>query len=716
MLRVNRPVTRPRWGGLFAAAAVILTLATWVAPVEPSTAQAEKPYTVEVSKFTDLVSGEVIEVDLRTVEGTIVYPGVPSQVYTCRSLPGHDYTAADLTNGTCLPRGVRLSELDSSLDGDLFRRFPDAGPEQGRRAIAILRPGVGPGNWVQNGVNHSLMCGPDDPCRLVYRIQTQTGADSPVEVVDEGPELQYRPVQGVVGCEGQSPDVVTSAMPDRLQDAWLSWTRDTCQQANSPPPTSAFFEPEGNALDSFAAGEVDLTYSAVGYRPGFEPAARRGMVPVPVGLNAVVVAVGGGYPVDDGTWPENFPKPHEQFRLTNDHLAILFGQWYQTLFNVEQHSNAVMANNPQIIGPQYLINANAARAMAVTGPQSTTLFASSHLAALAPDQWTSVAGAPRGIETDLNASDPPHTTDEVDLKTGRPDLARIVYRELYAQGTYYVLTDLATANALGLTVVTIPNAAGDWVTPTAESLAAAVPQMVEQDDGTLVPNPHTTAGYPLTYVEYAMAPAEPLMTPACTARTASQTLLADWLGYMTTDGQGQLPLADGGLVPLTSALQTTASERIDEVGAAASRCGAAPPPPTTPPTTDNTGGAPGSSYGPEAAAGRPGGSGSSSSPGSITNPDSPTRPSDPETVEEALEAAEEDDVDLPGLTGIRAINALWSPTALVAVVVLTTGLALFGAGYQLPEGVRRAAAQGWTAGRSAVRRRLQRRYAREANP
>jgi hypothetical protein len=503
-------------------------------------------------------------------------------------------------------------------------------------------------------------------------------------------------------------------MPDRLQDAWLSWTRDVCQTTDSPPPTSAFFAPEGTALNSFAAGEFDLTYSAVGYRPGFDPPTRRPMVPVPIGLNAVVVAVGGGYPVVDGSWPTDFPKPHSEFRLTNQHLATLFGQWEQALVFSDQ-SNEVLANNLQIPGLNYLLNSNVGAALALTGPQSTTLFASTQFDTLAPDDWKSAAGVARGVETDLNAADPPHMTGELDLKTGRPDLARIVYRELYSQGTYYVLTDLATANALGLTVVSIPDPAntGGWVTPTAETLAAAVPQMQHQQDGTLVPDPNTTAGYPLTYVEYAMAPAQPLVDANCAPRTGSQQQLGAWLEYVTTEGQGQLPLEDGGLVPLTTDLQTDAANALAQVGSSPPACTHTPPP-TTPPTTQNTGGAPGSSYGPPAnGSGSGSGSGLGNRSDPSANPDTPTRPATPDTVDEALEAAKEDKVKLPGLTGIRAINTLWSPAALLLIVALTTAVALATAGYQMPTAVGNVARRGASIADRGLRRMRPRRSVRK---
>ena len=69
--------------------------------------------------------------------------------------------------------------------------------------------------------------------------------------------------------------------------------------------------------------------------------------------------------------------------------------------------------------------------------------------------------------------------------------------------------------------------------------------MIPQPDGTLLPNPDATAtntveAYPLTYVEYAIAPTQPLLNGNCSARTKAQTDLVDWLNYMTGPGQAEL--------------------------------------------------------------------------------------------------------------------------------------------------------------------------------
>ena len=115
-----------------------------------------------------------------------------------------------------------------------------------------------------------------------------------------------------------------------------------------------------------------------------------------------------------------------------------------------------------------------------------------------------------------------------------------------------------------MTPVAMKSGAG-FVTPTPASMNAAVAAMKPDAQGMLVPDPSlatttVAAGavqpYPLTYVVYALVPSEPLVDArTCQLRTPSQTLLANWLKYLTGDGQALLPT---GMQPLPPALLTQA--------------------------------------------------------------------------------------------------------------------------------------------------------------
>jgi sortase A len=124
--------------------------------------------------------------------------------------------------------------------------------------------------------------------------------------------------------------------------------------------------------------------------------------------------------------------------------------------------------------------------------------------------------------------------------------------------------------------VSIQTASGAYVAPTEDSMLAALSTMQPDENGMLQPDPNAggavsaQAGaepYPLTFVEYAMTPKEPLVdTTTCTLRSSSQTLLTNWLTYVLGDGQTHLP---AGLVPLPADLQAQGQQSMATIGTAA---------------------------------------------------------------------------------------------------------------------------------------------------
>jgi cobalamin biosynthesis Mg chelatase CobN len=105
-------------------------------------------------------------------------------------------------------------------------------------------------------------------------------------------------------------------------------------------------------------------------------------------------------------------------------------------------------------------------------------------------------------------------------------------------------------------------------------MQTAVANMTGQSDGTLLPNPQGGAvngvePYPLTYVEYAIAPAQPLMNSNCTVNTAAQTAMNQWLTFLVGQGQNDLP---AGMAQLPSSLVSQAEVDIAKVGSAAPTC------------------------------------------------------------------------------------------------------------------------------------------------
>jgi hypothetical protein len=116
-------------------------------------------------------------------------------------------------------------------------------------------------------------------------------------------------------------------------------------------------------------------------------------------------------------------------------------------------------------------------------------------------------------------------------------------------------------------------------------MAAAIPTMTSTEDGRLMPDPLATVAadvtqpYPLTYVDYAIAPLEKLVDEDCTALTASQSMLSTWLSYMVGDGQAVLPPGYGAL---TEELSSVASAAIEKVGSEYPACLEPPEPPVDP--------------------------------------------------------------------------------------------------------------------------------------
>jgi hypothetical protein len=169
-----------------------------------------------------------------------------------------------------------------------------------------------------------------------------------------------------------------------------------------------------------------------------------------------------------------------------------------------------------------------------------------------------------------------------------------------------------------------------------------------------------TQPYPLTYVEYAMVPAEPLVDATCTTRPDSQALLTSWLDYLVgPDGQAQL---SPGMVALTPDLQAEARAAIARVGASPLTSCTPPPPADTPTTT--------------APSGFPSGSGSfgGSSGYDATNAGYSSSSSSATDGNEQAAAADaalaSSDIDIPGWGGIGAPSALAAVVALIGVALL----------------------------------------------
>jgi hypothetical protein len=191
------------------------------------------------------------------------------------------------------------------------------------------------------------------------------------------------------------------------------------------------------------------------------------------------------------------------------------------------------------------------------------------------------AGQPRGVDANLATATPSYN-NAISLLTGRPPLEKAAYAlGTSTGGGIWTLTDLTTALAVGFLPSSLQNAAGNYVTPNNDTMAAAVPGMQTNDDGTKVADPNQTQGYPLTYVQYALVPTQPLADASNVCRTDSQALLTSWLQYVTGAGQQNLP---PGLAPLTPDLKAQALADIKKVGATKATKPCTPPAPGSSPS------------------------------------------------------------------------------------------------------------------------------------
>jgi hypothetical protein len=247
--------------------------------------------------------------------------------------------------------------------------------------------------------------------------------------------------------------------------------------------------------------------------------------------------------------------------------------------------------------------------VATSGQSGTTLFTTGFLQALAPatdlmskpNEFAGIPSQQLGVTSNFGIADPAQYY--TNTYTGSPQLIK----NLTPPTTTWTLTDAASAAAAWggqsdfalQTPDSVGSATPTYAAPDEASMWAAVSDMSAQPDGTLMPDPHAAAvngvePYPLTYVEYAIAPTQPLVNADCSPNTQAQQNLVSWLNYITGVGQSQLP---AGMAPLNPVLQGQAAAAIAKVGQAAPACTqttvTTTPPATTTPSSDGGSGASG---------------------------------------------------------------------------------------------------------------------------
>lgn len=681
------------------AALLAFSAASTVAPgAAPSAGAQAAGFTVTASTTTDVIDGQAIDIRIDAPAGLLL--GAASSARICRDGPTYD-SPDDLLPfgpGNCPNAGVSSSATPAGTA--VVNPLPDR-----RSAVGTLRVGTGRVEWgpATDPKQFSLSCDAANPCRLVVQVQTSTGTS----VIDASTILTFSDSSPQGACGGAAAGVLSSAGPDRFIDTWARWTRTQCEAQGTKASSNAVLAGEGAGLESFAAGQADLAYSATGPAiPGRDlTAAPRASVSVPVGLNAVVIGMLGGYASDAADWPSGIPRTFSDVDLTADELAQLFGQGVFG-FN-PQAGDPTLSRNPQLAAA---VSGLGGPAMAPSGSDATTFLATRWFDSRAASSWVSpvvplddVPGlSPRGPEDELSAASPPFPVAISSQYSARATLKRSVAAASLANpGNYpitWVLTDLATAEQLDIPVAALENSRGEFVAPTAASLAAAVPSMERRADGTVLPGtgPDAAGAYPLAFVEHAVVPTEPLVTDDCTPRTDAQAVLAGWLDYLTGAGQAQLV----GLLPLGDDLTTIATASKARVGQTPSTrtCGTVDPP-ATPPTTpaplpdpvpslpggSDVGGVPGGADLGLGSGLPSGGTGTPAPLGDVAAPvaAATSREADPDAAEEAAEGSVSGGPKLPKLVGISALGGTSGVTALLGLALMGAGVGTLGTGRPL---------------------------------
>ncbi len=512
-------------------------------------------------------------------------------------------TFADRTDllylrGKCPLAGVSSSsDVQSlvSLSGALAKAKTPAGLE------IPFRVGTGTTDWPINSTTRgTITCDTATPCALV--VQYVIGA----EYFFTSIRLTFAESDPLKACGGADPAILQSAGSDELIDTWGRWTRAFCGLPGSAGAASvgSFGGGEGPAVSGFSSGLNDLAYTAAGYDPTIAlqgpGVGQRNAVPVPVALNAAVMATGSGR-VDFVDGQPAGKSKIDRLRLRAEDAAALTAGGIPLVANSPVYGSSIRSLNPNLGDDLYY--GAAPSVYASSSFLASTWFWTKYLSVFAPDDFVVPNSSPpqrRPASTSFATAEPNYAS-QLFLFTGRPAFARTADRARLDQdggGPIWTITDRASAKALDLGDVAVPAASGDFVAATDESMRAAVPTMKRNAAGMLlpdivgpsragiaaVPTPVTSdvvTPYPLTYVVYAMAPAEPLYSETCQPRPASQALLTRWLTYITTTGQGDLA---PGLVALPEPLRAEAAAQIAKVGTAplTGPCAVTPPAPAPP--------------------------------------------------------------------------------------------------------------------------------------
>jgi hypothetical protein len=560
--------------------------------------------------------------DLGSLFGTGLFPYVqapqdPRGAYACLG----NVNANSPVPLTAISPAVNTTPNVDNLPGDYPTVSGTALAETGSPLFAT------PSEIAAGNKGTPFNCDATDPCTFAVAVYASNANDPQhTETVTHvlGVPVTFLPDSLSASCGGNAPGQINSTGDDRLSSAITAWSLGACGAGTGGGKalTTTTQGNDGTALCSFAAGKSDLAYSSVGYTAaGFDPSKcpggpqpARPYVAVPIAVNAVVMAHSQTQAIFALQPPVVGPFQN-QLNMTVDQMATLLsnGSFLSGAFAglwSSSFGQALLAENPELktdVGYRGPLSALAQPIVVTSGTAGTTLFTTTFLQALAPagdlisnpNVSQGIPSQPLGVTSNFGTADP--ALYYVNTYTG----SAAMIKDLSPPTSTWVVTDAASAAAAWggqadvalQTPDSIGSATPAYVAPTKASMSAAISDMTAQPDGTLVPNPKPMPvggiePYPLTFVEYAIAPTQPLLNPDCSPNTQAQQTLAAWLNYVTGAGQSELP---NGLQSLPPTLQGQAAAAIAKVGQADPAC--TPTPATPPPVTGPSPTAPSSSTG-----------------------------------------------------------------------------------------------------------------------
>ena len=656
--------------------------------------------TLTADRTDGLLDGSAV-----TLTGSGYPAGMGVSVLQCRA--GDYPVGADMTkpvshDGTKLPRwqaDCNSNEPQPKLDnsGTMRLGVPDA---RGDLTVTMyVKEGETPLDVLDAAgktVHNSYTCDEKTPCVLVvmdanYYTTKQT---LPITFAAEASTT----------CAAPTATTPSGTGPYSISSTYSRWAAASCATGTACPLLADYTDTgEAAGLSAFAAGQSDFAITATGFTGpgGSDIANSRPAVLTPLAVTAAVIAYDGGSTLpDQGGSYKNAPDPVTDLSLTQAEVAELFSSPFGTS---AQQSPEILKRNPQLTKITSLYG-NQAKLMSPDGviatPDANVLAMTSAWAAVPDSPWT--RGVLRAFPSSLgnNASD----SSSIPLLSTLPALTTRVLTSTWtgpatpAPQVFLYLTDSATAARLGLHVAALQNAAGNFVAPTPDSIAAGVRGMKAGADGVLTPDPANAepAAYPLPLVEYAVTPRD-----ATDDIAGKKAPLVQFLTYATTTGQRAQDLAPG-VFPLPGDLQAQAAASLPLVASAVTAAG---PSPSATPSSGSAGSSlPGTGGGlPRATLPRTGGT----VPGPAVVP--PVAPGAPPAPSSSPTPAQ---VALPAFTVARSqpLGGLLPPIGVVALAGLLCAAAYGSSGRPWPvaltarAGRARAGATG-LAGRAARLRR-----------